>query len=164
MSETKIITHFRLTIERAEALVFIQAFLHKWKIDKYMFAYEEKDENHHIHGHIEWTEIPTKQQLSVYMKKMGFAGKYYNDTLKKDPMNNLLYISKDLDLLDTNYEDEFVDKIVNQTEKINVDKSMDMRHKLLNLVKDNEKIDSMLKLEMYIEYHYVYFKFCLVLL
>jgi len=94
--------------------------------------------------------------MSLYMGKQGHAVKYYNEKLKNPPMHNLLYITKDLDLLETNYDDEFIDKVIEKTQEINVDKSTDMRHKLLNLVKDNEKIDSMLKLEMWIEYHYVY--------
>jgi len=148
-------THFRLTIERDEALVFIPLFIQKWQhLVKYLFTYEEKGDNHHIHGHLEWDKY-SKQTMSDWMKLMKKSGKYYNDDLQKTAKENLLYITKDLDVLATNYSDEEVDAIIKATMAINEDKAMDMRHKLFNLVKDNMSIQTVKDLKKFIYLHYV---------
>jgi len=130
--------HLRVSITREEAQAFIPKFLDAFLPMLYVFAYEEKDSNHHIHAHLEYNEnkgVPKKQTLSDFFKKNNLQGKYYHKSVKKDDNSNLLYVTKDLDILKHNVAELAMDEILNKTKAINKDKKLHARHKILEKVR-----------------------------
>lgn len=135
--------HLRVTIDEKQQSEFVDNFIAKFHsaIKMYVFSSEVSDKGvHHIHGHIEWKDdkIPKKQSFSDWFKKQKLSGKYYHQQLDKPPINNLLYVTKDLKILSYEANDhEFVEHLKEQTEKINEDKKASSRHKLLQLFKEH---------------------------
>lgn len=123
--------HIRITGEREPLLELVKQYTAHYNVFKYIFSYEEVDDNHHIHGHIEYAKEPTKQSISQWMKTKGYSGKYYHKKLDKDPKSNILYVVKDLDLIHHNLSKEHIDFYKNETKKITENKKLEQRHKLL---------------------------------
>lgn len=154
--------HLRITIEREEADKILNQYVNKFKPTTYVFSYEEVEDNHHIHGHLEYEVIPKRQTISDFFKRHNLSGCYYHKEIDKDPINNLLYVLKDLDVIDHNLEEERYNTLIEATKRINEDKKKQARHKLLEIIeadlkpfferepkqKENETMD---ELEEYIE-------------
>lgn len=157
--------HLRVTMEREEADKLLDKFVEKFKPITYVFSYEEVEDNHHIHGHLEYDSVPKRQTISDFFKRHNLSGCYYHKELDKDPINNLLYVLKDLDIIDHNLEDERYNTLIEATKRINEDKKKQARHKLLEIIeadlkpyllkepkqKENETMD---QYEEYLEEHF----------
>lgn len=127
--------HLRITGERKKIEKIIPIFLEKFKPITYVFSYEEKGDNHHVHAHLEYENVPKKQTLSDFMSKNGFKEKYYHQKLDKEPLNNLLYVLKDLDIITHNLEEERYKALIETTKRINEDKKKNARHKLYEIIR-----------------------------
>jgi len=135
--------HLRVTITRLDAPALIAKYLDAFLPMLYVFAYEEKGDNHHIHAHLEYNEnkgVPAKQTISDFFKKNNLQGKYYHKSVKKDDNSNLLYVTKDLDILKHNVAELEMDEILNKTKAINKDKKTHARHKMLERVRASQQL------------------------
>lgn len=131
--------HLRVTMEREEADKVLDKFVEKFKPITYVFSYEEVEDNHHIHGHLEYDAIPKRQTISDFFKRHNLSGCYYHKEIEKEPINNLLYVLKDLDIIDHNLEQERYDTLIETTKRINDDKKKQARHKLLEIIEADLK-------------------------
>jgi len=157
IDEQKNSTHMRITIERDEALILLPKLIAHFnnRIISYVFAFEQKPNNNHIHGHVLWSKPVAHPTMSDFMGKHGKLGKWSNQPMKEPYIHSQVYCTKDLDILLTNYDDVKIQSLIAMNIAINEDKKKDMRDKLLALVKDNEKIDTMDKLMYFIYEHYI---------
>lgn len=131
--------HLRITMEREEADKILEAYVNKFKPITYVFSYEEVEDNHHIHGHLEYEVIPKRQTISDFFKRHNLSGCYYHKEIEKEPINNLLYVLKDLDVIDHNLEEERYNTLIEATKRINEDKKKQARHKLLDIIEADLK-------------------------
>jgi len=127
--------HLRVTIGRDASNLLINLFISKFDLYQYVFSYEEVGDNHHIHAHLEYNTIPKKTTLSDFFKKQNLTGKYYHKALDKEPINNILYCLKELDIIVHNFPPASYDDFILQTKQINENKSKSSRVKLLDLFK-----------------------------
>jgi len=139
--------HVRVTLSRVEAPQVSKQIVDFFKPSRYICGYEEVDTNHHMHMHLEFDEPATavylvsdagKSYKSAFFKKIGYAGKYYFKECI-DQFANKLYVAKDLDIICHNYEEEDYDEIMNATNKINDNKKLDQRNKLLAAFREEFK-------------------------
>lgn len=136
--------HLRITLSKETASKLIPLFIEKFKPDVYIFAYEEVGENKHIHAHLEYKDKePSKSTLSDWFKKENLSGKYYCKTLDKEPINNKLYVVKDLDILNTNITEEELEELRQKTADIEEDKAKDIKVKLVERIKKKIQADEM---------------------
>lgn len=139
--------HMRITISREDAPNIISAFVKKFKPIVYVFGYEDKPNNKHIHGHLEFKseeDIPKSSTRSDFFKKHKLSGKYYFKELDKEIKNNLLYVVKELDLLQNNLSEDEVEELREMTDAINEDKKKDPKIKLLERIKIKIKAGDMI--------------------
>lgn len=124
-------------------------------ITKAVFGYEfintafGKIQNHHIHGHIEYKENITTQELDKikYYLKTKHAHNYNHQPLKKEPRNNELYVTKDCRVVHKiRYTEEELKSISQENLEIEEDKKKDPKLKLIEIIK--QKHGSILKLSM----------------
>lgn len=129
--------HLRITAKWAEIEKgLIRDFLTKFEPVTYIFSEEVSKENViHIHGHLEYKDVPAKSTLSDLFRRHKLSGKYYHKQLVKDKENNLLYVCKDLNIKLHNMEQHTIDEIISKTIEINEDKKKETRHKLFELYK-----------------------------
>jgi len=127
--------HLRITAKWSEIEKgLIRDFLTKFEPATYVFSEEvSKQDVIHIHGHIEYEDVPSKSTLSDLFKRYKLSGLYYHKQLVKDKQNNLLYVCKDLNIKLHNLEQYELDEIISKTTQINEDKKKETRHKLLDL-------------------------------
>lgn len=150
--------HLRVSVDRATGKKLAKDFVSKFDVVKYCFAYEEKGENVHIHGHLEYKEVPSKQNISYYMKQWNPDKKqsfYYHKALEKDEVHNMTYVTKDNDILRTNYTQEELEYFKEENMRINDEKSKPMKEQLVEYCKD-KVLDSMMLGEVYemiVDYH-----------
>ena len=139
--------HVRVTLTRDESVKVSKQIVEYFKPKQYIVGYEEKGDNKHMHMHIEFDEpedaaylvsAAGKSYKAAYFKKIGYAGKYYFKECT-DPYANKLYVAKDLDIICHNYEEEEYDEIINATTKINENKKMDQKDKLLEAFREEFK-------------------------
>lgn len=123
--------HLRVTCEREPGKKLMEEYIKKFKPDSYIIGYEEVDENHHIHCHITYQTVPSKQSISQWMKTRDYSGKYYHQQVKTTNKQNILYVVKELDLVLTSWSANSINKLKQLTEEINENKKMNQRHKLL---------------------------------
>lgn len=128
------IYHLRVTIDRVRSISLIDLFIDKFKPKMYIFAFEEKGDNKHIHGHLEYDCEPKKQTVSDFFKRQQLTGKYYHKNAVKEH-NNKLYVLKDLDLIKTSLTEEEIQKLTDEIEDIKQDMKTDVRHKLREQIK-----------------------------
>lgn len=130
--------HLRITAKWADIEKgLIRDFLTKFEPDTYIFSEEVSQQDViHIHGHLEYTIVPSKSTLSDLFKRYKLSGLYYHKQLVKDRQNNLLYVCKDLNIKSHNLEQYYLDEIISKTVEINEDKKKDTRHKLYELYHD----------------------------
>lgn len=130
--------HLRVTGEKKQLTELVEQYIKQFKPSVYIFAYEEKDKNHHIHGHLEYSKLPKsfKQALSQWMKSRGYTGKYYHQQIVTTNEQNKLYITKDLDIIKHNLTEEQMDQLKQATNEINEDKKLSQRHKLTQAFND----------------------------
>lgn len=156
--------HIRVTGERDKLKQLAELYVKQYKPVVYAFSYEEVDENHHMHGHLEYIKAPTKQSISQWMKGKGYSGKYYHQDVKTTSEQNLIYICKDLDIIFHNLTAERFTELKTMTKAINDNKKMDQRHKLLmeynkylvSINYDNVAQSwSLAKLARWIMHHYI---------
>lgn len=137
--------HLRVTIARDDALKLIPQFIDKFKPARYIFSYEEVKQdgkvNKHIHGHLEYVQSPSKSTMSDWFKKQNLSGKYYHKTLDKDPINNKLYVFKDLDILNHNLSEEEQEELNDETDRINTEKNIPMKQQLLNHIEGANSLE-----------------------
>lgn len=152
--------HFRVSINRTDVSGFLDKFL-KWKsakINKIIVAFETKDkpgdndkeggQNPHIHCHIEYdqSKIPTKQNLSAFMKQFQQLNThggpmYYHEEIKKDAIKNKSYTIKDGDILFTRgYTTEEIEQIEEYKAKVQEDMKSASFVKLANRIRANKEI------------------------
>lgn len=150
--------HLRVSVDRKTGKKLAKDFVSKFEPVKYCFAYEEVDENVHIHGHLEYSAIPSKQTISYYMKQWNpdkKASFHYHKQLKKDEIHNMTYITKDGDILLTNYKPEELEKFKLENERIENEKSKPMKEQLVEHL-SKKLLDSHTLGEIYemiIDYH-----------
>lgn len=104
--------HLRVSVnERSNAEPIINDFLNEFPLKSYFFAYEEKEDNRHFHGHIMYvegydpTEAKNKVRRSAFFKKMKKNSLVPDKTesnyheVCKDELKNLAYCMKDCDII-----------------------------------------------------------------
>lgn len=139
--------HLRITGTKEHLSKIIDDFVKKFKPVAYIFGYEEKGDNKHVHGFIIYDKQPATSTLSDFFKKHVGSGtrgapNYYHKGCETNDLNNALYVMKELDLLKHNLSDRRFNELKQTTIKINEEKEQNQRHKLLNaftnFMKDNE--------------------------
>lgn len=138
--------HVRVTLTRDDSVKVCKQIVEHFKPIRYICGYEEVGDNKHMHMHIETSKEQRdylisgagKNYKSTFFKKIGYSGKYYFQECE-DPKGNELYVAKDLDIVDHNYEEEDYDLIINETKKINENKKLEQRDKLLEAFKQEYK-------------------------
>lgn len=123
--------HLRVTCDREPGKKLMDEYIKKFKPETYIIGYEEVDKNHHIHCHLVYSTVPSKQSISQWMKVREYSGKYYHQQVKTTNKQNIMYVVKDLDLISHNLPPEHIKKIIELTEEVNENKKMSQRHKLL---------------------------------
>lgn len=130
--------HLRVTGTKEQLISIIDKFIEKFTLNKYLFGYEEKGDNKHMHGHLEFIDTPSRQRISDFFKKhlperiKGGAPLYYFKEVTKSKESNILYAMKEVDILKHNLSNSQFELLMKKTEEINEDKKLDQRHKLLN--------------------------------
>jgi len=147
--------HLRVSVDRTTGKKLAKDFVSKFEPVKYCFAYEQVGENVHIHGHLEYKEAPSKQTISYYMKQWNpdkKASFYYHKTLDKDEIHNMTYVTKDNDILRTNFTQEELEFFQEENARINDEKAKPMKQQLVEHFKKNDQFwnDKMLG-ELYYE-------------
>lgn len=141
--ESKTSYHLRITGERDDCIEMLQKFNDKWSAEKLIAGYEEVDENHHVHAHIQFDEKQAeyhdsdkgKSARSALFKKYNFAGLYNFQKLVKPPKNNICYVVKDLDVcVWVGISDEDIDEINEWNADIEKSKKQDQREKILEAI------------------------------
>lgn len=150
--------HLRVTCDRETGIKVSNDFIDKFKPLEYAVSYEDKDGNQHIHAHLYYDNVPKKQTISDFFKRYENVKGYYHKELKKEPIDNLLYVLKDLDIIRHNIDQERYQQLISTTKRINADKKKHARHKLLEIIEEeyrqfNEKAPSSDNLEQYLQYY-----------
>lgn len=127
--------HLRVTCDKETANKIWPLFVKKFNPTVYIFGFETKGDNHHFHGHLEYEIEPKKSTVCDWFKSQNLSGKYYHKELDKDPINNKLYVVKDLDILGHNLSDDELEYLKERTEEIDLDKSKDIKVKLYERIK-----------------------------
>lgn len=138
--------HLRVSVkERPVCEGIIEYFLAAFPLEAYVFGYEEKDDNLHIHGHIKYIETfdPTQSKNKVKrseffkkMKKMDFVpdkneSNYHE--LARDEIKNMAYCMKDCDIIkEYNLPEDQKALALEYSEKIEIEKSTKMKDQLFN--------------------------------
>lgn len=151
--------HLRVSVDRETGKKLAKEYISKWSVKKYAFAFEQVGDNVHIHGHIEYTnEKPSKQILSQWMKQWNPNKKksfYYHKHLVKEEIHNMAYVTKDKDILLTNFTKEELAKCREVQERIEDEKKTPMKQQLVKYCSD-KITDNMTLSEVYkliLEYH-----------
>lgn len=139
--------HLRVTVKKQAAKQLTIDLVAAFKPLKYVVGFEKKGDNEHIHWHIEFCQDKTsyhhsnagKTWRSALFKKLGFAGEYNFQRVEKSDEQNILYVIKDLDVLQHNLSQEEFEEYQQKTQIINADKKLDVRQKLLARIKDKIK-------------------------
>lgn len=128
--------HLRITTDRVEGLAIAQAFVEKYKPKKFIFGYEEVEDNHHIHGHLEYDVVPNKENVSQFMKKHKIIGqaKYYHKNVVKTAKENMQYVAKDCDVIYHNIPADELEALQEAIKLVKADIAKDMREKLYERV------------------------------
>lgn len=101
--------------------------------EKYLVYFETSDKGiPHIHARIIY-DRPPKQTLYDFFSKHHLKGKYHHE-LEKDKLKNELYIMKDGNMIDTNYNKEEIKELLIKLEKIDKDKKKYIGHKILEKI------------------------------
>ena len=160
--------HLRISITEAQAgelfaatpnvairssKIVIDSMISKFKPNKYVFSYEYKLNNHHIHAHLEYPEAPKKSTISDFFKKNGYCGLYYHKPVVTTEQQNLLYCVKELQIITDNLSAQERDKLINETIRINEDKATDQRDKLYNLFMERLFDDALRTWQIYERYY-----------
>jgi len=140
--------HLRISGEKEELLDVVLAFHKKWPMEKFVCGYEQKGTNHHCHLHIQYDASMSmyhqskagKSARSAFFDKHEYSGAYNFQKLVKPPINNILYVIKDLDIMAFgNLTEEEIEKYEEMTKAINCSKKMDTREKLLIAFREQYK-------------------------
>lgn len=129
--------HLRITGSKEVLKPIIEFFIKKFDPTKYLFGFEQKDDNRHVHGHLEFENPPARQRISDFFKKHFnddiISGRlYYFKAIAKSKEANILYAMKEQDIITHNLTDEEYGRLMQKTKEIEEDKKLDQRHKLLN--------------------------------
>lgn len=138
--------HLRLSIQKTNALVLLNAFCASFKPAEVVSCYEftkiEDDGtiiNPHTHSYLKYNKEPTKQAISAFFKKWQYlllkptketAG-YSHKKQKKGTEENIVYTIKGGDYLQNTIGDDIV-KYKEKTELINMSKTLSSREKIYN--------------------------------
>lgn len=142
--ESKTSFHLRITGSREKCLSALLEFQKKWPSDKMIAGYEEVEDNHHIHCHIQFNDEMSayhesgkgKSARSTFFKKCDMSGLFNFQKLVKPPKNNICYVVKDCDVCyKHNLTDEDMEQIQQWNEDIERSKKMEQRDKLLEAFK-----------------------------
>jgi len=139
--------HLRVTVKKQAAKQLTLDLVAAFKPLKYIVGFEKKGDNEHMHWHIEFSPEKTiyhhsnagKTWRSALFKKLGFAGEYNFQRVEKTDEQNILYVMKELDVLQHNLSQEEFEEYQQKTLIINADKKLDVRRKLLARIKDKIK-------------------------
>lgn len=138
--------HYRVSVvSEPIAISVCDAVYNMLKDDIHTFAcaYEVKDDNHHIHCHIEYktyneeTFKKRRQKLISQLKEKQMVPDckeaQYHEKLKKDRFSNLVYCFKGRKYLKHNLTEEELKKIEEENERIDTEKDIPMKLQLYNL-------------------------------
>lgn len=137
--------HLRVSVDDADsANGVIEHLLASFPIEKYIFGYEEKDENKHFHGHIQYdpTFDPTLPKNKVKrseffrkMKKLEFVpdkteASYHE--VCRDEFKNLSYVIKECHVLKSyGIDEDILEEAKNYSARVENEKNMPMKEQLL---------------------------------
>lgn len=162
--------HLRVSVDDKEkAKDVIDLYLGNFPVNAYVFGYEEKDDNHHFHGHIKYDDdydptVPkNKVKRSEFFKKLKSKGIVPDKTesnyheVCKDEKKNLAYVIKDCDIIGPifNIDEDDIEEARQTVERIEAEKKTPMKDQLLNLWLPKQRI-FMTRLEAFIfidQYH-----------
>lgn len=112
-------------------------------LNTFACAYEVKDENHHIHCHIEYKTYneeafkKRRQKLIQQLKEQQLVPNtkeaQYHEKLKKDRFSNLVYCLKGKKYLRHNLQEDELKKIEEENDRIDLEKEQPMKIQLYNL-------------------------------
>lgn len=146
--------HLRITPQQNQADSIIAQFIDKFKPIKYIVSEEVSKEGvYHLHAHLEYKDVPKRQTLSDFFKRMDKTT-YYHKNVTKDNDSNILYVIKDLKIKIYNgFTQEELNEYKQQTEEINEDKKKDVRKKILDayrkkLIDEDAKKEEMDELQI----------------
>lgn len=141
--------HLRFTIVAAGQKPILQAFIKKFKPTLYIFGSEtSKDGVEHCHAHLEYDHPPNKSLVSDWMIKHELKNKYYHREVVTTDQKNLIYVTKECDILLTNLSDAVVEKLKQENEAIEEDKKKQPCDKLIERLKKKYDADQLEKLEL----------------
>lgn len=142
--------HLRISGEYEELQKVVLEFYNKWKPKALIGGYEEKENNHHCHVHIEFTEEQMKYQetskgktaRSEFFKKHGFSGKYNYSKVTKTALQNIKYVIKDDEIfIYHNVTEAQIEELKQMVVKVQESMKKDARHKLLEAF--NEHVEKL---------------------
>lgn len=161
--------HLRVSLnDRNNAEEVIDNFLGSFPLKSYIFAYEEKEDNKHIHGHIQYDDEYDPTLAKIKVKRSAFFKKMKAEQLVpdkseasyhevcKDDIANLAYIMKDCDIIkEHDIPEEMRVEAEERKTRIQIEMKMTMKEQLLNLWLPKQRI-FMSRLEAFIfidQYH-----------
>lgn len=138
--------HLRVSLnERPDAEGVIEYYLEAFPVKAYIFAYEEKDDNKHMHAHIMYddgydpTEPKNKVKRSEFFKKMkklefvpDKTESNYHEVCK-DEIKNLAYCIKECDIIkELDIPEDMRTLAEERHDRIENEKNQKMKDQLLN--------------------------------
>lgn len=138
--------HLRVSVADApDATEVIENYLTVFPVEAYLFAYEEKEDNHHFHGHIKYesdydpTAPKNKVKRSEFFKKMKKLELVPDKTesnyheVCKDELKNLAYCIKDCHILSQyNISEQQLLEAEEYKDRIQTEIKTPMKEQLLN--------------------------------
>lgn len=134
--------HLRITtLSRTHAVEIIRLFLIKFvdKLQKYIFSHEISEQGQsHVHAHLEYKpdKAPCRSTLCDFFKAQNLQSKYYNKCIQKTEEANVLYIIKELDIIDHNFPGPEFEQLMELTNTINKNKKLSPKEKLIQAFQD----------------------------
>lgn len=146
--QSKFCFHLRVTADKQKCIEVVKAFNDKWCSMAMLSAYEEVDDNKHSHSHIQFDKAQYdyhmsgagKTARSAFFKKYELSGLFNFQQLDKQPINNLQYCIKDMDIIfKHNVKEEQLEEIKNKVLKIQEDMKKDSRIKVFEAFTEHMK-------------------------
>lgn len=161
--------HLRVSLNsRDHAQQVIDHFTGVFPLYAYLFCFESKDDNLHIHGHLQYVDDydaslnKNKVKRSEFFKKMKSLNfvpdkneSNYHEVVK-DELKNLAYVMKDNDIIKQyNISDEKIEEAKLRVESITIEQKTPIKEQLYNAWSSKERL-FVDRLEAYIfidQYH-----------
>lgn len=132
--------HLRITADREKCIEVVKAFNQKWCSMAMLSAYEVVGDNKHSHSHIQFDKAQYEYHMSgagktarsAFFKKFELSGLFNFQQLDKEPIKNLQYCIKDMDIIYRhNVAEVQLEEIKNKVLKIQENMKKDSRIKVL---------------------------------